>query len=127
MAAGSTVLVVEDDPIVRSLVTDLLSDEGYSVIAVEDGRAAIMMLRDHFPPPNVLCLVVLDLMLPKVDGLEVLRAVGRLGRYVPVIATSASAEHLRRAADVGANATLTKPFDVEQFLTVVERNCSRRR
>lgn len=118
------ILVVEDDAALREMVIDVLRDDGYDAVAATDGRAAITALRDHRPPPDALCLVILDMMLPEADGVEVLRALAQFGGYVPVVAMSADPRQLRRAAEAGADATMVKPFEVDGLLAVVERNCA---
>ncbi|MGE3271368.1 MAG: two-component system response regulator [Chloroflexota bacterium] len=75
------------------------------------------------PPPDTLCLVILDMMLPQLDGVQVLTVVTELDRYVPVVAVSANREQLTRAVQAGAGAALAKPFDIEQVMAIVERNC----
>lgn len=122
---GRAILLVEDDPAIRDIVGEALRDEGYAVIEASEGRSAIAALAEHRPPPEALCLVILDMMLPVADGVQVLRALANLGGYVPVLATSADRAQLRRAADAGADDTLEKPFDVDRLLAVVRRNCAR--
>ena len=124
MAAAQTLLLVEDNPVIRSVVADLLTDEGYEVIEAEDGGAAISVLREHRPPVDGLCLVILDMMLPEASGLDVLRALSELGSYTPVLAMSADYQQLRRAIEAGADDTLRKPFSLDELTQVVERNCS---
>jgi len=118
-------LLVEDDLTIRTVIAELLTDEGYEVIKAEDGQTAITMLRNHHPPPEALCLVILDMMLPKASGIDVLHTLAELGSYVPVVAVSADREQLRRATEAGADDTLWKPFDLDRLLAVVERNCGR--
>jgi CheY-like chemotaxis protein len=120
---GSAILVVEDDAAIREIVCELLRDEGFDVYAAEDGAAAIGALRHHLPPPETLCLVILDMMLPRSNGVQVLDTLAKLGRYVPVLAVSADREQLARAARAGAAATLEKPYDLDRLLSIVERNC----
>jgi CheY-like chemotaxis protein len=126
MTAGpSTVLIVEDDAVIRGVVGEMLRDDGFEVVEAEDGGAAIAALRSHAPPPEDLCLVILDMMLPVADGVEVLRILGELGGYVPVVAISVDHHKLRRAAEAGATLTIPKPFDLDRLLGIVERNCRR--
>jgi DNA-binding response OmpR family regulator len=124
-ADGCALLLVEDDSAIREIVSEVLRDEGYEVIEAPDGGSAISVLRAHSPPPDALCLVILDMMLPVADGVEVLRALAELGSYVPVLAVSADRVQLRRATEAGADATLPKPFDLDRLLAVAERNCAR--
>ena len=123
LTAGHTILLVEDDAAVRGLVGDVLRDEGYAVIEIPDGSKAIAALQAHCPPPRSLSLVILDMMLPGADGVSVLGALADLGDYVPVIAMSADRGQLTRAMKAGARSTVAKPFDLDQFLTVVGRTC----
>jgi CheY-like chemotaxis protein len=123
-ASGSTVLVVEDDDALRDLIVSALEDEGFHVVTATRGDLAIEALEEHQPPPDALCLVLLDMMLPGADGHAVLRALAGWGNYVPVVAMSADYQQLARARDVGVNATLPKPFDLDRLVAVVERNCS---
>ena len=98
----SAILLVEDDAIIRVVVCDLLADAGYEVIEAPDGGAAIASLKAHRPPPNALCLVILDMMIPVADGMQVLQALARWDNYVPVVAVSADRSQLCRAAAAGA-------------------------
>ena len=124
--AAPTVLVVDDDPTVRELLVDVLQGEGYGVVQAADGADAIALLEQNRPPPQQLCLVLLDMMMPRVRRVRVLHRLAELGAYVPVVALSASRQALSAAAQAGAQATMPKPFDLDRLLTVVEHNCSRR-
>lgn len=124
-ASALAVLVVEDDPAVRAVVVEALHDEGYPVRVARDGVEAITALREGAPPPDRLCLVLLDMMLPKADGVDVLRALTDLGAYVPVVAMSADRARLTEARANGAQATVAKPFDLDRLVQTVERTCRR--
>jgi two-component system, chemotaxis family, chemotaxis protein CheY len=123
--APPTLLLIEDDKEIRQMLRDLLHDDGYNVIEAGDGAEGIALIRDYFPPPVNLCLILLDMMLPISDGGQVLEALAQLGNYVPVVAMSADRVQLRRARRAGAEATLEKPFDLDRLLDVVGRNCKR--
>ena len=125
-AERDTVLVVEDDPAVRDLLVSLLRDEGYHVEQARHGADALRFLEQQLASPGPLCLVLLDMMMPQLDGLALLRRLADQNSYIPVVAMSASTEHLRAAAAAGAHATLSKPFDIERLLAVVARNCAAR-
>ncbi|GAA3787505.1 response regulator transcription factor [Streptomyces phyllanthi] len=105
------ILVVDDDPRIRSLVHRQLSEAGYEVTEATDGRAALERMADEAP-----ALVVLDLSLPGVGGLDVLRAVrtGRAGAAedLPVIILSGRGGETDRIVglDLGADDYLVKPF-----------------
>ena len=117
MAGTPTLLLVErrsEHP--RRLSADLLKDDGYRVLEAEDGKAAIRILREHCPPPDSLCLVILDMMLPEASGLDVLRELAKLGNYTPVVAMSADYQQLRRATDAGLMTRCRKPFNLDELM-----------
>ena len=108
----SRVLIVEDDPGLLRALGLTLRESGWDVVTAIDGRTALHVAADHRPD-----VMVLDLGLPDMDGLEVLRTL-RLTSRVPVLVLSArdqSADKVR-ALDVGADDFVTKPFGVEELL-----------
>lgn len=116
----SKILVVEDDCFIREVIETTLTDEGYSVDTAADGMLAWEYLTRSRPD-----LVVLDLALPRMDGLTIckkMRADQRL-RTVPVLIASAmtSRSVIRAAIDAGANGFLDKPFDLCDFVDNVQR------
>ena len=119
-----TVLVVEDEPPVREFLTDLLRDEGYEVVEARDGAEAIHVIEQRHPPSDSLSLILLDMMLPKIDGLGVLRHLAAMGAFLPVVAMSASDSHLTLAQHTGAQTVVPKPFDLDQLLDAVARYCA---
>jgi len=121
VADGKTILVVEDDPGVRELVALYLADEGFPVEEACDGAEAIAALERHQPTPDYYSLMLLDMMLPAVDGLGVLRYLADDGPRLPVVAMSADHERLVRAVAAGADATIAKPFDLDRLLGVIAR------
>ncbi len=121
-----TVLVVEDEPYLRQMVAELLRGEGYRVEEAADGAEALEVVERFHVAPNTLGLVVLDLMLPGVSGLEVLQRLPALGFRVPVLATSVSDQALAAAVAAGAERVLPKPFDPVALLEIVGRSCSAR-
>src|SRR5215213_1146860 len=123
--SGQRSLVVDDEPMLRLLLGDLLRDEGYTVVEAADGAEAIRHLNEHRPPPHRLGLVLLDMMMPRVNGLGVLKHLATLDSYVPVVAMSANAGRLTEAQRAGAKETVAKPFDLDHLLAVVDHNCGR--
>lgn len=119
------VLVVEDEPPVRELVADLLRDEGYVVEEARDGAEAIQAIDAYAEASEQACLVLLDMMLPRVDGIGVLRHLADRHLPIPVVAMSASRGALAAAENAGARMTMPKPFDIDELLDVVARNCRR--
>src|SRR5262245_58822782 len=118
------VLLVEDEPTLREMVSEFLQYEGYHVLEARDGKQAVQILNERLPPPEYLCMVLLDMMMPRLNGMDVLHHLANLGEYVPVVAMSANRELLAEAAAAGARATLPKPFDLDRLARVVARNCS---
>jgi two-component system, OmpR family, response regulator ResD len=116
MSAEAQVLVVDDDPIVRDVLDRYLSRAGYAVRAVGDGRAA-MREYDRRPPD----LLVLDLMLPVLDGVEVFRRVRSRGRRTPVIMLTARGDETERVVglDSGADDYVAKPFSPREVVARV--------
>ncbi len=119
-----TVLLVEDDPAIRELVAELLRGQGYSVLEAEDGAEAIHCLVQQRAAAQLPSAMILDMMLPQVSGVEVLRYLQGLRVSLPVVAVSASQEQLAKAKAAGAQATLAKPFDLDRLLGTVERYCA---
>jgi two-component system, OmpR family, response regulator QseB len=115
------ILLVEDDPLLASGLQVALKQANYGVDHVSDGQMALAALSSHS-----FDLVILDLGLPKVDGLEVLRTVRARPDHTPVLILSArdSAAHRVQGLDLGADDYITKPFDVDELkarLRVLER------
>jgi two-component system response regulator ResD len=108
---AQTVLVVEDDPTVAEVVTRYLEREGFRVIVTDDGLDGLHAAESHLPD-----LVVLDLMLPSLDGHEVFRRL-RLKSQVPVIMLTAKAEEADRVLglEVGADDYVVKPFSPREL------------
>jgi two-component system response regulator MprA len=110
------ILVVDDEPAVRDAVDRALRLEGHEVSLAEDGRAALDAVAAE--PPDVL---VLDLLMPRIDGLEVCRRLRAAGDRTPVLvltARDAIADRVR-GLDAGADDYLVKPFALEELLARV--------
>ena len=107
-----TILVVEDDKPVRTLITTTLKANGYRFIEALTGEEAILQATSHNPD-----VILLDLGLPDMDGVEIIRKV-RSWSNVPIIVISARSEDCDKigALDSGADDYLTKPFSVEELL-----------
>jgi DNA-binding response OmpR family regulator len=113
--AGEWVLVVDDEPTVREVVQQYLEREGYRVQAAEDGPAALAAFSAHVPD-----LIVLDLMLPGVDGLEVCRQVRAKGP-TPIIMLTAKGHESDRVVglELGADDYVVKPFSPRELVARV--------
>lgn len=99
-------------------MVDLLRDEGHTVLEAGDGGEAIDLLEDRLIVDEI-GVLILDMNLPKVDGLGVLRHINLRGWTIPVVAISAEASNLKRARHHGACATLEKPFTLDRLLAAV--------
>ena len=109
----NTVLVVEDDPDVRAALTRALSFEGYEVSIAEDGGRALESVRQNHPD-----VIVLDVMMPFVDGLETCRRLRARGDETPILMLTALGDVSDRVdgLDAGADDYLAKPFALEELL-----------
>ena len=126
ISAGN-VLIVEDDPDVRAMLTSLLSTAGFHAVSAEDGLEALHLLRTvRHRAPEVPCLVLLDLKMPRLGGGEFRRAqlCDPTVANVPIAVMSAALDVEQRAEAMGAVASLTKPLDVEALIEVVKRYCA---
>src|SRR4051794_29193952 len=110
-----TVLVVEDEPLIRQLLTDLLRGEGYNVLVARNGCDALRTVNEQPVPAKSPRVVLLDMMLPGIDGIGVLQQLAAPGDRVPVVAMSASRQYLVAAQATGADAVLSKPFDLDHL------------
>ncbi len=101
------VLVVDDSAIVLKMLTEILASEGFGVRQAENGRIALEMIQQARPD-----LVVLDVMMPEMDGYEVCRTVRQESEYIPILMITAKGElqDLVRGLEVGADDYIAKPF-----------------
>jgi len=111
--AAGVILIAEDDRAVREAVERAISFEGYDVITARDGSEALQRVLNERPD-----LVVLDVMMPIVDGLEACKRLRASGNDVPVLMLTARTEVSDRVAglDAGADDYLAKPFALEELL-----------
>ena len=120
LVPASRILVVEDEDLIREMLVLALKEEGYEVITAADGRTALSLLQEVEPndkefPFN---LLILDLMLPQLNGLDLCRWLRYQGNQVPILILSAKASETDRVLglEVGADDYLTKPFSMRELI-----------
>ena len=123
--ARCTVLVADDDPDIRALVTETLVRAGYQVLEAKDGEQAVKLAVEHYPD-----VAVLDLMMPQVDGYELTRRMRKhrvLGRMAIILVTARTRDvDVVRGFEAGADDYLKKPFGPMELRTRVDAAVKRR-
>jgi two-component system phosphate regulon response regulator PhoB len=116
----SRILVVEDEELIREMLVLALEEEGYGVVTAADGRLAIEYLKNFEPNTGELPfdLVILDLMLPQINGLDICRLLRYQGNPVPIMMLSAKGSETDRVLglEVGADDYITKPFSMRELV-----------
>ena len=113
-----TILIVDDEKMIINLLTHNLTREGYNVIEATDGLQAIEMAQENKPD-----LILLDVMLPKLDGLSVCKRIKNM-MNVPILMVTAKDEELDKIVglELGADDYITKPFSVRELLARIKAN-----
>ena len=119
------ILIIDDDTAVRTTVRHILERAGYETVEASDGREGIRLL-------DAADLVITDLLMPEMDGVDLLGAIRKGGHTMPVIAMSGGGKvdpksYLEVAKALGAFATITKPFELEHLLATVRDALASRR
>lgn len=116
----SRILVVEDEELIRDMLVLGLEGEGYAIATAIDGRSALAMLQGNEYSTNEFPfdLVILDLMLPQVNGMDICRLLRHQGNPVPILMLSAKGSETDRVLglEVGADDYLTKPFSMRELI-----------
>lgn len=112
------ILIVEDNPQNRYLMSFLLEQQGYELLVAEDGAVALEMLESEVPD-----LILMDMQLPRIDGYEATRRIKADGRFrsIPLVALTAHSMERdeERARDAGCDEFVTKPVDADGLLALV--------
>ena len=118
-ARCQSILIVEDDPDIRSTLQEILSIEGYSASVASNGRDAVSLLKEMRRP----CLILLDLMMPVMNGWEVLKELQEdvFLATIPVVVISAASNGKSRPA--GAVGYIKKPVDLDSLLRIIKKHC----
>jgi CheY-like chemotaxis protein len=121
VAADGEVMVIEDDFAIRESLRELLEDQGYRVMWAANGKEALARLRAGHAPK----LILLDLMMPVMDGTEFLRAQRLDPELAPIPVVVISADHglEQKIRGLPADGYLAKPFELETLLDTVHRYC----
>ena len=117
-------LLAEDNELNMEIATELLEDEGMEITPAVNGQIAVELFRQN--PPGTFDLILMDIMMPVMDGLEATRSIreteGRPdAKTIPIIAMSANAfeEDIRRSLDAGMNAHLSKPINLDEVMKTI--------
>jgi DNA-binding response OmpR family regulator len=110
------VLIIEDEQFLSNLIAKHLAEEGFDAIQAFDGENGLAMVVHHNPD-----VIILDIMLPKMDGLEVCRRI-RQDRIVPILMLTAKSEEIDKVVglEIGADDYLTKPFSVRELMARIK-------
>lgn len=114
---GDSILVVDDEPSIRDLLWQFLTGRGYRVRTAQDGVEAVAQVKEE--PPRI---VILDLFMPRMNGVEVLRELQRLNYMGAVIALSANKDTplLKEMVNLGAVDSIGKPIDLKRLALVIQ-------
>lgn len=114
--AGKRILIADDDPHIRRLISELLAAEGYQLLAAEDGEEALRVCREEHPD-----LIILDIIMPKVDGMEVCRRL-RSETAAPILFLTAKDDitDLVSGLAIGGDDYITKPFKGAELVARVK-------
>jgi CheY-like chemotaxis protein len=114
--AGAPILVVDDDPSIRTTVSDVLDMEGYRVVTAANGAEALERVEQNQP-----ALVLLDMRMPVMDGWAFARAIASRGMKLPILVMTAADNARAWAEEIGADGYVAKPFDLAELISAIER------
>ena len=118
--ANETILVIEDDPSVRTLLEKSLTAKGYRIVVADDGLTGLTSLEDTRPD-----LIIVDIMMPRLDGMTFVKAVkgNDRTRSIPVIFLTAKNDPktMIEGINIGARFYVTKPFQMDELLSKVQK------
>ena len=112
------VLVVDDQEAIRDTLQVALGDEGYSVECASNGREALKIMERWKP-----CVILLDLMMPIMDGWAFCEQQQRTGDRTPIVLLSAAGRLEEQQRSLGATAVIAKPFDIDHVISTIQQVC----
>ena len=116
---SKTIFVVEDDPEISFVLSELLEAEGFKVQVAENGVVALELVQ-KYGVPN---LILLDMIMPKMNGWEFAKEfAANYDHLCPIIAMTAAADAKQRAKDINAADLIEKPFDFDKFLETIKKH-----
>ena len=120
-APQHTVLIVDDEDVIRDLIVDVVSDSGYRVLSAANGNEALDIVRAE---QGAISMVLLDMLMPDMDGRRTYELMREIDPEIPVfIATGFGREDISRSLlDMGVRGVVTKPFHIEDILTLISSN-----
>jgi len=110
--------VVDDDPSIVAVISDILAAEGHEVVAAENGQEALAKANGE-------ALVLLDMRMPVLDGWGFARRFRASGKRSPIVVMTAAENASRWAAEIGADGYLAKPFEIDALIAAVERHATK--
>ena len=128
---GLHLLLAEDNELNAEIAGTLLGDEGAVITRARDGQEALELFESN--PPNTFDAILMDMMMPRMDGLSATRAIRTLNRpdaqTIPILATTANAfaEDAKRCTKAGMNAHLAKPLDMDKVIAAIGKSCRENR
>ena len=117
---GKRILIVDDDADILLILNAMLEGQGWQVLKAASGEDALRILREGQPAPD---LVLLDIMMPRMNGIEVLREARRIAPGMRIIMTTAYGDvgSYLESMDLGACEYLNKPFETSELLAMISR------
>ena len=115
-------MIVDDEVAIRELAKTVLQDAGYDIVEASDGQEAVdFFTQDHDERPNI-DLVIMDMVMPRKDGVEAYHEIRKIDPLVPVIFSSGyiDTEQTRKAQSLGLQIALPKPYRIDQLLDTTE-------
>jgi len=110
--------VVDDDPSIVAVISDILVAEGHEVVSAENGQEALAKVNGE-------ALVLLDMRMPVLDGWGFARRFRAAGKRSPIVVMTAAENASRWAAEIGADGYLAKPFEIDALIAAVERHATK--